>query len=218
MPDTAPAPGKKKAKLTPTMTIVILGVALAAGAFLLWRRRSAANAASTAGTSTPQPNNEDVTGQIATLQGEIGDLQSSAAQDEAAETGTGTTGSGTGTGGGVSSVLPAPAGLSVTPHAGGADAGWGTVSGATVYELRIQGAGGSGTGTSHYDHVAAANHARVNLTPGKYVAAVRAGKSTVDVHGHWTPNRAFTVPKAGKVTAAPRTPATQAAGPTGGGS
>jgi len=105
---------------------------------------------------------------------------------------TGGTGGGTGT---TSSVLAAPS-LSVTPHPGFADFGWSLVSRATVGELVVTGAGGKGTGTSHYDHVLGGNHAEhVVLAPGKYTARVRAGVSVSDVHGHWSANRTFTVAK-----------------------
>lgn len=197
--------GKKSAITSPMTWVIVLGVGLVAGAYLLYRRKGTA-AASTAAT-TPQPNNEDVAGQIATLQGEIGDLQSTGAQDEAGETGTGTTaGTGTGTTAGPS-VLPAPAGMSVTPRKLGANLGWGTVPGAKVYELVINGAGGAGTGTSHYDHVGAGNHASVSLAKGKYVARARAGLSATDVHGHWSANHPFTVPGGIVVAARPGTAA-----------
>lgn len=105
---------------------------------------------------------------------------------------TGGTGGGTG---GTGSVLAAP-GLSVTPGKGFADFGWSQVAGATVGELLVTGAGGKGTGTSHYDHVVSGNHAgHVALAPGKYNARVRAGKSASDVHGHWSATKTFTVTK-----------------------
>jgi hypothetical protein len=190
-PAQPPARGKKKQIAPTTAAIIVLGIALAAGAFLLYRRRNATSGATAA--ASPQPNNEDVAGQIATLQGEIGDLQSSAAQDEAAETGTGTSGGTTTTG-----TLAAP-GLSVTPHAGGANFGWNTVPGASAYQLQVTGAGGKGTGTSHYDHVANATHASVNLNKGAYKARVRAGTSLASVAGTWSPYKSFTVGAAPKV-------------------
>jgi hypothetical protein len=200
----APAKGKGK-KLTPTTIAVVLAVALAGGAYLLWRQRknAAAAASSTTGTAPADTGNtEDVAGQIGTLQSEIGNLQSSAAQDEAGEAAATTTGGGTPTTttGGCTppppAVLAAPAGLSVTPRGHGADAGWGPVPGAKVYELAISGAGGTGTGISHYDRVIPATHAQVaGLAPGRYTARVRAGKSAADVHGHWTAARPFTVAK-----------------------
>jgi len=191
----APAKGKGK-KLTPTTIAIVLAVALAGGAYLLWRQRknAAAAASSTTGTAPADTGNtEDVAGQIGTLQSEIGNLQSSAAQDEAGEAAATTTGGGTPA---IPAVLAAPAGLSVTPRGHGADAGWGPVPGAKVYELAISGAGGTGTGISHYDRVIPATHAQVaGLAPGRYTARVRAGKSAADVHGHWTAARPFTVAK-----------------------
>jgi len=189
--------GKRKTGLrSPTAIIIILTVSLAAGAYLLYRqRKNAAAAASpaTGGGTADTGNTEDVAGQIGTLQSEIGNLQSSAAQDEAGEAATTTTGGGTPA---TPAVLAAPAGLSVTPRGHGADAGWGPVPGAKVYELAISGAGGTGTGISHYDRVIPATHAQVaGLAPGRYTARVRAGKSAADVHGHWTAARPFTVAK-----------------------
>jgi len=189
----APAKGKGK-RISPTTIAIVLAVALAAGAYLLYRQRKAASAS--AATTTPPAdtgNTEDVAGQIGTLQSEIGNLQSSAAQDEAGEAAATTTGGGTPA---APAVLAAPAGLSVTPRGHGADAGWGPVPGAKVYELAISGAGGTGTGISHYDRVIPATHAQVaGLAPGRYTARVRAGKSAADVHGHWTAARPFTVAK-----------------------
>jgi len=100
------------------------------------------------------------------------------------------------TGGGGSTALKAPGKASVTPHAGGADIGGGSVEGAKAYEILVQGAGGKGTGTSHYDHVSPTNHADVTLSPGKYVTRSRAGVSAANVHGPWSQDTAFTVPKA----------------------
>ena len=188
-----PAKGRKKSPAAnPVTWVIVLGVALAGGAYLLMRQRStaAANAAGT-GTATPTGSLEDFAGQIATLQSEIADLQSSAAQDEAGETGTGTTTTPPPAGGG--GALKAPGGFSVTPHAGGANFGWQAVPGAKAYQLQVTGAGGKGTGTSHYDHAANATHASVSLAKGAYKARVRAGASTASLTGPWTPYKPFTV-------------------------
>ena len=196
--DVPPARGKR---MSPTMIIVVLGVALGGGAYLLYRRSKNSAASSSASTPVDTSQLEDFAGQIATLQTEIGDLQSSAAQGEAGETGTGSggpyqvlTGRTTGSSGGTTTAtLAAPAGLSVTPRKGGADAGWSVVPGAHAYELEITGAGGKGTGTSHYDHAGTGNHASVNLTKGAYKARVRAGTSTAALTGPWTPYKPFAV-------------------------
>lgn len=90
---TTPAqPPAKKRAITPMTMVIVLGVALAGGAFFLWRQKNSSSAAnaSTADT-TPGGSLEDFAGQVATLQTEIADLQSSAAQDEGQESGTGTT-------------------------------------------------------------------------------------------------------------------------------
>lgn len=180
---------------SPMTWVLILGVALAGGAFLLWRRRQSTNAAN-ASTAAP-PDTEDFRGQIAMLQTEIADLQSTFAQGEGAEKGTGTGGGG-GSGGG--EKLRAPAGLSITPHAGFADFGWDTVPGAHAYELQVAGAGGHGTGASHFDHAGSGNHAEgVRLSNGNYRARVRAGTSVTSLSGPWTAWKPFHVgrPKAG---------------------
>jgi hypothetical protein len=97
-----------------------------------------------------------------------------------------TGGTGGGTGGGTS-ALAAPTGLSVTPHAGFADFGWGKVPGAGAYEIRV-------VGPTPYDHVAPGNHAeKVPLKNGSYSFTVRAGASASDVHGHWSAIKRFTV-------------------------
>lgn len=200
-----PAVKGKGKRVSPTMIILVLGVALAGGAYLLYRQRKTAAAASSSAAAPDTSQLEDFAGQIATLQTEIGDLQSSAAQDEKGETGTGTgprvvsgppVHLGPGDGGtGTVTALKAPAGLSVSPHKGGANFGWSTVPGARAYELEVTGAGGKGTGTSHYDHASAGNHAEnVALARGAYKARVRAGTSTAALSGPWTPYKPFTVP------------------------
>lgn len=176
----------------PVTWVIVLGVALAGGAFLLWRRR---NTAANANASTAAaPSTEDFAGQIATLQSEIADLQSSFAQGEGAEKGTGTGGGGGGTDG---SHLAAPSGLSITPHPGFADFGWNTVPGAKAYELQVAGSGGKGTGASHFDHAGAGNHAEnVRLANGAYRARVRAGTSVTSLSGPWTAWKPFVIGKA----------------------
>ena len=103
-PATARRPGALR---SPVTWVIILGVALAGGAYLLYRRNQASQAAaSTATTGTAAASDQvDYSGQIATLQTEIADLQSSVAQ--MAGSGGGTTGSGTPLNGGN------------PPHAGG---------------------------------------------------------------------------------------------------
>lgn len=183
--------GRKSPLKSPMTWVIILGVALAGGAFLLYRQRSAANAANASTNAAAAPQTEDFAGQIATLQSEVSDLQSSFAQGEKNEAG-GTTG------GTTTTTLKAPAGLSITPKAaskGGTDFGWSAVTGAKAYELEVTGAGGKGTGTSHYDHAGTGTHAEgVKLAKGRYRARVRAGTSTAALTGPWTPFKEFTVP------------------------
>lgn len=184
---TTPAQPPRKKGLSPTTwVIIVLGGALAGGALFLYRRRNQSSSAAAATTTAPA-STTDFSGQIATLQAEIADLQSSAAQDEASESGGTTT-----SGGSTATTLAAP-GLSVTPRTGGADFGWNAVPNAKAYQLQVSGAGGAGTGTSHYDHVGTTTHASVSLTKGKYTARVRAGTSTASVTGPWSPAKSFTV-------------------------
>lgn len=85
-------------------------------------------------------------------------------------------------------------GLSVTPQAGHADFGWDAVTGAAGYELAVTGAGGKGTGTSHYDQVIGGTHAEgLPLAPGAYRAQVRAVNNSG--LGPWSAARPFTVTK-----------------------
>ena len=88
--------------------VIILGVALAGGAYLLYRRNQAATAASSsAGAGTAAASDQvDYSGQIATLQTEIADLQSSVAQMSGS--GGGTTGSGTPANGANPPHVPSP--------------------------------------------------------------------------------------------------------------
>lgn len=189
---------QRNALRNPVTWVIVLGVALAGGAYLLYRRNRNANAAN-ASTAAPPPSTEDFAGQIATLQSEIADLQSTFAQGEGSEKppatgGGGDTGGDDGGEGGGGGKLTAPAGLSITPHGGYADFGWDKVPGAKAYELQVKGAGGRGTGASHYDHAGTGNHAeRVRLSTGSYEARVRAGKSVTSLNGPWTPWKGFHV-------------------------
>lgn len=208
-PAQPPARGRQGNKFpsmrSPVTWAVILGIALAGGAYILYRRRNTA-AAANASTAAPSTDTTDLAGQIATLQTEIADLQSTTTQDEGTETGTGTSTGGGGTGTG---KLTAPTGFSITPHAGFADFGWSTVPGAKAYELQVAGAGGAGTGASHYDHAGAGNHAeKVKLSNGSYRARVRAGTSVTSLTGPWTPWKGFQVGALrGTPIRAPKSPA-----------
>lgn len=214
------APGRRGNKFpslrSPVTWVVVLGIGLAAGAYILYRRNKANAAAATTTTTAATPNNEDVAGQIATLQGEIADLQSTGAQDEGAETGTGSGGGSGGGGGGGGGKLTAPAGLSITPHAGYADFGWSKVDGAKAYELQVAGTAPH-PGASHYDHAGSDNHAeKVRLANGNYHARVRAGTSTASLTGPWTDWKDFHV---GGLRGTPikGTPVTSRAGSNGSG-
>lgn len=79
---------RKPAFRSPVTWLIVLGIALAGGAYLLYRRSqsSAATGTSTTGTSTDTSTGTDYSGQIATLQTEIMDLQSSGAKSSSSST------------------------------------------------------------------------------------------------------------------------------------
>lgn len=88
--------------------------------------------------------------------------------------------------------LAVPHGLSITGHNGYANLGWGAVPGATEYEFRIVGAGGTGTGTDARVQLAKVTHVKdVQLRPGRYVGRVRAGDGTS--WSAWSPEVGFMV-------------------------
>lgn len=78
-------PPRKTGMRSPVTWIILLGVALAGGAYLLYRRSQSAAAAGTSTSTATVPAgtaNPDWSGEISTLQTEIMDLQSSQAQDQ----------------------------------------------------------------------------------------------------------------------------------------
>jgi hypothetical protein len=81
----APPPGRKKGISLPGSPVVwigVLAVALGAGAWILYKRRSASSsAATTSSGTTTDTTGIDTSGEVGTIQSEIGDLQSSEAQD-----------------------------------------------------------------------------------------------------------------------------------------
>jgi hypothetical protein len=145
---------------SPITWVIILGAAVIGGGYLLYRRSKAAAASSSsttgATTGTSTGDSTDYSGQIATLQTEIEDLQSSGAQDSSGtgttgtSTGTGTSGTGTGSTGSTGSTGTKTPPAKATAKAPGmptsvvgAAAGtssvkvsWGKVTGATSYQVR----------------------------------------------------------------------------------
>lgn len=84
---TSPAPKKKSALSSPVTWIIVLGVAVLGGAYLLYRRSQSSSSSSSTGTTTDTTQPEtDYGGQIATLQDEIENLQSSGAQSGSGST------------------------------------------------------------------------------------------------------------------------------------
>jgi hypothetical protein len=89
--------------------------------------------------------------------------------------------------------VPGTPALSITPHPGYADFGFG-VTGATSYHLTVTGAGGAGTGTSHFDETVTTPHVEhLTLSPGHYVAYARAINSAGQSPD--SPRKPFTIAK-----------------------
>lgn len=83
--------------------------------------------------------------------------------------------------------------LSITPYPGYVHAGWRRDPEASAYELLIVGAGGKGTGTSHFDkEFVTTNAGKVDLAQGAYIARVRSLYG--QLRGDWSPVKHFTVP------------------------
>lgn len=128
---------------SPLTWIIILGVAVVGGGYLLYRQYSNSQAATAAAATTPPtPDTTDYSGEIATLQTEIADLQSSFAQDKDTTTGggggTGGGGTGGGGGGGTGGGTTKKPGMPTDVHGSAASATsikltWTKVTGATGY-------------------------------------------------------------------------------------
>lgn len=88
------------------------------------------------------------------------------------------------------SVLPAPV-THVTAGVDRATVSWAAIAGATVYEVRAVPAGNGAT--TRVDHVTSARFLAMTLHSGRYVVNVRAGRTSHDIHGHWSASRYFTV-------------------------
>lgn len=132
-----PGKGKPLSLRNPWSWVIIGGIALAGGAFILYRNRK--NAASSSSGGSSSGTSPDYSGALGTLQDEIGNLQSAGsgagAGGAVAVPVTGTTGTDTSGGGG-----------SVTPSAGPSSGG--NSSGASGGDNSTSSSGDSGTGTS----------------------------------------------------------------------
>lgn len=202
---TAAGKPRKSMLRSPVTWVIILGVTLAGGAYILWRRNQSAAASSsgantTSGTDTT--GTTDDSGALSTLQTEIADLQSSASQGTATtgggtSTGGGSTsGGGTSTGGGTSGGGSAssppkvpPVITVVNPGIAAADISWTGVPGATAYVLDITGPQGShqASPTVH------GTHARVDLPAGKKNLKVKVRATNAAGAGPWSATRTFSV-------------------------
>jgi len=152
-PEPARTPGKGKplSLKSPWTWVIIGGVALAGGAYLLWRRSksSASSGTSSSGTST----SPDYSGALGTLQDEIGNLQSSS-------------GYGGGSGGGTS-VVPV-----TTPSGGGGttDTSAGPATGDTTNS------GSSSSGSSSSGSTSSSSGSSSGSTTTAVTPSVNGGK------------------------------------------
>jgi len=181
-------PRRRKGMLSsPATWIIVLAVGLGVGGYLLWRRSQASTAAAATPSSTP--TSEDFSGQIATLQAEVTDLQGALSQDS--DTTTSTSG---GTTGGTTKKPATPTGATGTsPSSSTIKLSWKAVTGATRYEATATAAGkttplatstgtsvtisGLKANTSYTCHVAACNSAGCSAsTTGPVVKTKKAGE------------------------------------------
>jgi hypothetical protein len=172
MAAVVPGTGKKRKGLSSAVVvIVILGVALGAGAWMLYRRRSSASSGAAA---PPASAATDQTGQISTLQAEVADLQGRLAQSGGDE-GPGDTD--TDTDGGSTAKKPG-----MPTHVSGSATSatsirltWSKVTGATEYKASAT-AGGKTAGTTQT--VKGTSATIPGLKPGtSYTCHVSAGNA-----------------------------------------
>jgi hypothetical protein len=124
--------GKPLSLKSPWTWVIIGGIALVGGAYLLWRRSQSA-AASTSATGTAPAASPDYSGALGTLQDEIGNLQSSGGY------------------GGGTSVVPVTSdsgGAGTTSTVTGPSTGDTTSSGSGTTTSTSSGSGSGGGGTS----------------------------------------------------------------------
>jgi hypothetical protein len=157
-PAASPAAGKPGAKgkplslKSPWTWVIIGGIALVGGAFILWRRSQAASSSSTTGSaSTASP---DYSGALGTLQDEIGNLQSSGGY------------------GGGTSVVP------VTSDSGGAGT-TSTVTGPSTGDTTSTGAAGSTSGSSSSGGGTSTATATAPTVSGGHVVSVNNNRAVV---------------------------------------
>lgn len=153
-----PKDGKKKpvgALKNPVTWLIVLGVALVGGAFLLWQQNQSSSS-SGSGTGSGTGTGTDDSGALGTLQGEIGNLQSSLTQagqvtvpDVTGATVTDATATLTGAG-----LVADPQGahgrwiVSSTSPAAGASVASGSTVTLTAARKSDSGGGGNGSGSS----------------------------------------------------------------------
>lgn len=174
--------GKKTLGMGPQQWIIVLGVALAGGAYLLYRRNKAAKANAAANTQTnpsgcpegtapdAQGNcvqiSQDYSGQLGTLQTEIADLQSSGATTSSALSALQAGEKGEPPPGSILTKLPAPSGLHVTNVTKTtATVAWNKVPGATSYQFAIAKGSGAPGPPAGYAVGGNTSHTARNLSP-----------------------------------------------------
>jgi hypothetical protein len=121
MPDKPPAPKGKLSLKSPVTWVIILGVAVVGGAYLLYRRSKSNAAGSSSGTGT----GVDPSAALGTLQDEIGNLQGASAGTGG---GTSVVPVGSSTSGGAGTVTTTDTGPASGGNSSGASGGTGTSS------------------------------------------------------------------------------------------
>ena len=154
----SPAPPAKGRKLTlksPTTWLIVTGVALVFGGYLLWKRSQSSSASSPGGSSAGTPT--DYSGALGTLQSEIGNLQSSGASGG----GTSVVPVGSASGGG-GTVTTTDTGPSTGGNSSGASGGYGS-SGSSSN-------GGGGSTSSSGGGTSTATATAPSVTNGRVVS------------------------------------------------
>jgi hypothetical protein len=138
---TPPKGGKLSLK-SPVTWVIILGVAVAGGAYLLWRRSKATAASS--GGSLSSGTATDYSGALGTLQDEIGNLQSSGGGSGG---GTSVVPVGGDTSGGAGTVTTTGTGPASGGNSSGSSGGWNSGSSSSGSTSSGSGSSSSGCGS-----------------------------------------------------------------------
>lgn len=183
--------GRKSGFKSPVTWVIVLGIAVVGGAYILYRRSQASTAAAATTAATGSSTGTDWSGAIATLQTEIADLQSSQAQEQAGETGGGTSGGGGTAGGGTSG------GGGGTPGTDSRGTGGPPVKagfGKPAMPLSVRVTGTTATSVSlRWSPSPGATSYRIRLTYQGKLAKQQTATGTTTTIGGLTPNHTYTV-------------------------